>query len=138
VLDGQSMTCEVDASLNMRVAGALGREPAMCVSPDLPISRVYGELLQSVDLLPVVEDDATLVGVIGRRDIDGVSRLDGHHTVATVMRPARWLAVREDDPLERVAKLMSRHRVRHLPVVDALGRLVSIVDDTRLLRAFAR
>lgn len=135
-LCGDAMTCAVEGEC-ARVAGALGREPAMCIAPDLPIARVYGELLRSVDLLPVVEIDATLVGVVGHHEIDGFSRLDGHRTIATVMRSARWLAIREDEPLDKVARHMARHRVRHLPVVDVLGRLVSILDDTRLLRAFA-
>ena len=132
-----SMECMVDTPPGAPLAGQLGREPAMCVAPDLPISKVYGELLRRVDLLPVVESDATLVGVVGRREIDGVSRLHGDRPISSVMRPSRWIAVREDEPLGKVAARMARWRLRHLPVVDACGRLVSVVDDTRLLRAFA-
>jgi CBS domain-containing protein len=43
--------------------------------------------------------------------------------------------VREDADRSSVLKLMNEHHIRHLPVVDAQGRVLTIVSIRQLLRA---
>lgn len=43
-------------------------------------------------------------------------------------------AVLAEDPLGTVCDLMIRHHVRHVPVVDAYGKLVGLVSHRDLLR----
>jgi CBS domain-containing protein len=45
------------------------------------------------------------------------------------------IAALHDAPLETAAALLVQHRYRHLPTVDAEGRLVGLADDARV---FAR
>ena len=47
------------------------------------------------------------------------------------------IVVRVDDPLSAAARLMNRHDVSGLPVVDAAGVLVGVISETDLLRARA-
>jgi CBS domain-containing protein len=45
------------------------------------------------------------------------------------------IVVRADAPLSEAAKLLDRHRISGLPVVDGTGALVGVVSHTDLLRA---
>lgn len=47
------------------------------------------------------------------------------------------VVVRDDAPLDEAARLMERHRIHGLPVVDAAGSLVGVLSQTDLLRARA-
>lgn len=44
------------------------------------------------------------------------------------------VAVRSSDTLETVWDLMTHHHIRHVPVVDAEGRLIGLVSHRDLLR----
>jgi len=55
-------------------------------------------------------------------------------TVGERMAPEPVL-IRADAPLAEAARLMDRHQVSGLPVVDAGGRLVGVVSATDLARA---
>ena len=50
-------------------------------------------------------------------------------------RPA--VTTSPDELVSDVARLMSRHKLRRLPVVDAHGRLVGIVSRSDALSVFA-
>ena len=82
----------------------------------------------------VVSDDGThLVGILSERDIvrrvsdDGASALES--TVAMAMTADVHTCVK-DDSLDELARTMTEHRFRHLPVVEngQLAGLVSIGD----------
>src|SRR5688572_23948623 len=55
-------------------------------------------------------------------------------TVADLMS-AEVISVRSDAALDVVIDLMYRHRIRHVPVVDAGGSLVGLVSHTDVVRA---
>jgi len=100
------------------------------INPNAPISEA-ARLMREGDfgLLPVGEDDR-MIGTISDRDI--VLRAvaegkDGNAYVRDVMTPGvHW--VYEDDSVDKAAALMSEHKVRRLPVVNADKRLVGIVS----------
>lgn len=48
-----------------------------------------------------------------------------------IMKPPSW-TVREDDPLGRAERIMSRHRIRTLPVLDA-GKLAGVLSERDIL-----
>jgi CBS domain-containing protein len=47
------------------------------------------------------------------------------------------IVIRADAPLSEVARLLDRHHISGLPVVDGSGALVGVVSHTDLLRARA-
>jgi CBS domain-containing protein len=55
-------------------------------------------------------------------------------TVGDLMHPDP-IVVLADAPLAEAARLLDRHRIGGLPVVDATGMLVGVVSQTDLLRA---
>jgi CBS domain-containing protein len=57
--------------------------------------------------------------------------MDRH--VGEIMTKALWTAL-ENDPLEKVEELMSRHRLSSVPVVDPHGRIFGILSSSDLLR----
>jgi CBS-domain-containing membrane protein len=61
----------------------------------------------------------------------------GEHTAGDLMtRPV--VTTSPDELVSNVARLMSTHKLRRLPVVDARGRLVGIVSRSDVLSVFSR
>jgi len=95
--------------------------------------------------MPVV-NQGRLVGVVSQRDLlaAALSRaleFDPRHRrtflraveVAEVMTPSP-LTVTPQTPLREAARLVLRHKVGCLPVVDEAGALVGLLTETDLLR----
>lgn len=78
-------------------------------------------ILTSTDYLALVEDGVDPAATtVGDRMTDEV------------------VTVRYDETVRRAARLMDRHGIGHLPVVDADGRAVGIVSSTDLTSYLAR
>jgi len=104
------------------------------VRPDASIASAIRELTgKGIGALVVSEDGRSVLGLISERDIVqalarfGTLRLDLR--VSDVMM-RQVVTCRQDDPITKVMDLMTRHRVRHLPVVEdrQLRGIVSIGD----------
>ena len=80
--------------------------------------------------LPIVVGKEA-VGIITDRDITirGVAHgLDPKSTKVVDAMSTRLVACKEDDDIERAAKIMGSHKVRRLPVIDAEGNMSGIVS----------
>ena len=106
--------------------GAEGREH----QPSATLATVAQRLrLEGIGSLVVLED-GKLAGMISERDV--VHAFAGHRAEAAEIGVADVMArdlvtCRPDDSLTRVLGLMTRHRVRHLPVLEG-GRLVGLIS----------
>src|SRR6202035_744540 len=86
----------------------------------------------------VILDDKRLLGIFTERDV--VTRVALHMRnpettpVAEVMT-TKMVTVRENAERSTVLRLMSEHHIRHLPVVDAEGHVVTMLSMRHLLRA---
>ncbi len=84
--------------------------------------------LDNIAALVVLEDER-MVGVVAERDIVRALSRHGvevrHMQVASIMTEPVTCAPSDD--LKHVMGLMTRHRTRHLPVIDH-GKLVGIVS----------
>jgi CBS-domain-containing membrane protein len=95
--------------------------------------------------MPVL-DGEKLVGILSQRDLlaaslsraldfDPAQRRTFLRSVAVAEVMVRDpITVRPDTPLHEAARIMVRHKVGCLPVVDEAGSPVGIVTDTDLLR----
>lgn len=103
------------------------------IRPDATISTaVHRMVLERVGALVVSEDGSTIAGILSERDLVQGLAEDG----GAILAPDRHVrdlmtkgvrTCRPDDAVKGVMAEMTRHRFRHMPVVEA-GRLVGIVS----------
>jgi CBS domain-containing protein len=112
--------------------------PAVC-TPDTT-AQDAARLMQDNDCgsLPVVEsrDSMKLLGIVTDRDL-ALRILGRGQAPGTPVREAMTrnvAAVKVDDDLHEVERLMSGQQVRRIPVVDGQGRVVGIVAQADLAR----
>jgi CBS domain-containing protein len=111
------------------VLASKGRE-VKTVDPSAILASVAQRLrLDGIGAL-VVLDQGRVVGMVSERDV--VRAFAAHRAeaaeikVSEVMTP-NVISCRPDDSLTRILGLMTRHRVRHLPVLEG-GRLVGLIS----------
>lgn len=89
-----------------------------------------------IGAVPVLDDGGAVAGVFSERDViyclerEGIAALE--HAVSAVMT-APALTVAPGESVIAALALMTRRRIRHLPVVDD-GRLVGIVSIGDLVK----
>ncbi len=83
--------------------------------------------------VPVVDekDKTKVVGMVTEADLLVVP--PGARTVADVMKK-RVVSVSPDTPIEEIANILAKKKIKRVPVVDA-GKLVGIVSRIDVLRA---
>ena len=115
----------------------MSAEPVTCKADDS--LKMAAGLMWDYDcgVLPVVDDEYRLVGIITDRDICMATYSQGAPPHEVVVERAMAATVAscyaEDTPL-RVEELMRAHQVRRLPVVDPDGRVVGLVSINDLVR----
>jgi len=134
---------------------------AITVEPDASVARAVRLMLQNkISGLPVVDGEGQHVGMVTEGDflrrgelgtqwqrprwlefLLGPGRLAAEYVrssgqkVGEVMTIEPW-TVTPETPLDEVVRLMERHRIKRLPVVQD-GKLVGIVSRANLLHALA-
>jgi CBS domain-containing protein len=131
------------------------------VSPDDNIADAIKLLIEhDISALPVVDEDDHVIGVISeadliRRDEIGTDKhrpwwleaLTPASTLANEFAKSHGRRVRElmssviisaseDTPLEQIATLLEKHRIKRIPVLRD-GKLVGIVSRSNLIQALA-
>ncbi|WBO62173.1 CBS domain-containing protein [Streptomyces camelliae] len=133
--------------------------PAVSVRGDTPFLEVAHTLSREhLSAVPVVDAEDHVIGVVSESDLlakaavmssahrpGPLARLREHRlyeksrgeTAATLMTyPA--ISVHPGDPVSDAAWTAARSRLKRLPVVDHLGRLVGVVSRLDLLRSLVR
>lgn len=116
----------------MKVETVLARKghEVATVNPSATLATVAQRLrLQGIGALVVVEGDR-VVGLVAERDI--VRAFAEHRGEAAEIKVDEVMTrdvitCRREDSLTRILGLMTRHRVRHLPVLEG-GRLVGLIS----------
>lgn len=92
-------------------------------------------------IIPLVDDDGRLAGVVTDRDICMAAYTQGRALgaipVATAMA-RQVIAAHKDDPVEVAEALMGDNQIRRLPVLDDDGRPVGLLSMNDLARLAAR
>jgi len=109
------------------------------IAPDAPVSRALSLLVEHEIGAVVVTAEGELRGILSERDLlravaKGVEQL-GSTRVGDLMTEA-VITVTADAPIRDVMDVMTRRRVRHLPIMDGeeLCGIVSIGDVVNALR----
>ena len=143
----------------MNAAEIMTKE-VVTVRPDTSVGEIAGLLLDhKISALPVVDDDRHIVGIVSEGDLLGQPpsgsprawwlRLFNESAVCLEeIATARYLTARDvmtkpvvtvvdETPIDVLATLMRRRRVKRVPVLQD-GKLVGIVSRTDLLEALMR
>ena len=120
------------------------------VPPETPVLDARQEMLKrKVRHLPVIGPGRELLGIITDRDIrlslpsqaTSLSVWELNHLLAKLtveeVMTRTVITVGPDRPAREAAQLMMDHQIGALPVEEG-GRLVGIVTETDMLRAFIR
>ena len=120
---------------NSTISEILGQKGAAvwCISPDAMVFEAIEMMaVKNVGALLVTENNK-LVGIISERDYTRKVVLKGKHSRTTAVREVLSSQVVKVTPAHTVQeclRLMTDHRVRHLPVLDGnrIAGIVSIGD----------
>ena len=112
-------------------------------APDQTIASVTRILVQKrIGAVPVTDAGGRLIGIISERDI--VRGMADHGTAVLTFPVARLMTgevrtCKLDDAIVELMEIMTKHRIRHLPVIEneMLRGIISIGDvvKQRLLEA---
>ena len=103
---------------------------------------------RGVTAMPVIDKEHHVIGVVSESDLlikeeqerrpRRRSRVKARARTAEELMTSPAITVDPETGVVRAARLLDRHRVKRLPVVDPAGRLVGIVSRRDLLRVFTR
>ncbi|MFI2435871.1 CBS domain-containing protein [Streptomyces sp. NPDC018693] len=95
--------------------------------------------------LPVVDHDDKVLGVVSGTDLvraqaarGGGEGEEGRPVTAEQLMSTPAITVHPEQPVPDAARVMERHNVERLPVVDEEDRLIGIATRRDLLRVFLR
>jgi CBS domain-containing protein len=122
--------------MGQKVRDAMTSNPKT-VGADAPI-REAAQVMKDVDagVVPVVEGER-LVGTITDRDLAirvVAEGKDVQSTTVSQIATRELVTVDPDQDLDEALRLMAKHQVRRLPVVDEDGRPVGILSQADVAR----
>jgi CBS domain-containing protein len=120
-------------------ASELMSEDVQCVTPETSLQDAAGMMAgEHVGLLPVVDKQQKVIGVITDRDIVCRTIAQGRNPlelrVSDAMSEGGLWCVSPDTELEKVCSVMEQHQVRRVPVVDAKGKCCGIIAQADIAR----
>jgi CBS domain-containing protein len=100
------------------------------ISPDATVFDAIEMMSEkNVGALPVIEQ-GKILGIVSERDYTRKVALKGKASKQTMVREIMFtpiIAVTPDHTVEECLRIMTEHRVRHLPVLDG-GTIIGIVS----------
>jgi acetoin utilization protein AcuB len=123
--------------------------PAMTVTPDTPFQEALRLMReQKFRRLPVVNAEQKLLGIVSERDLlhaapspaTSLSVWEMNYLLSKLkveqLMAARVVTVTPGTPLEEAARLMVEHKIGGMPVIDAQQRVVGVITETDIFKAF--
>lgn len=107
------------------------------VGPKWSLKRVLELAAQNkITGVPVVDDDKKLIGILTSRDLRFETNFD--QKVEDVMTPFdRLISAPEGIKLDEAKKLLHKHRIEKLPVIDKAGHIKGLITIKDILRTMA-
>jgi CBS domain-containing protein len=112
--------------------------PVVSVSKDATVMDAIRAMAEEKRSAVVILEAGKLLGVFTERDAAlrvVMERVDPDKTPIASVMTRNVVTVRENADRSTVLQLMDQHHIRHLPVVDAEGRVKTVLSMRQLLRA---
>ncbi len=117
-------------------------EELVCAAKDETLARMASMISHhNIGALPIVDDHGNLCGMISERDIVRALALDGHAALslkASELMTRDVVTCKPKATYEQARKLMLKHRIRHLPVVDEKGDLIGMLSQRDLVTLYGQ
>jgi CBS domain-containing protein len=102
------------------------------VAPELTIRKLAMTLVKNqISGAPVTGKNGKIVGIVSEADIVAKKGKD----VKAIMSK-KVISVVEDTPVEEIAQLMTKHKIKRLPVMNG-GKVVGIISRADIVNAIA-
>ena len=96
------------------------------IGPDATVGEADATMGEyHISGVPVVDADNTLIGIITNRDMRFIT--DMSLIVKDVMTPAPLVTARKGTTLEEAAKVLQKHKIEKLPIVDDDDKLIGLI-----------
>ena len=103
------------------------------VNPTMTVKNLAMTLIKNqISGAPVADKGGKIVGIVSEADIVGKKGKDVKSIMST-----KVISVAEDTPVEEIARLMTTHRIRRLPVMRG-AEVVGVVSRADIVSAIAR
>ncbi len=126
--------------VDVPVISVISRDPIV-MSPEATVAEAVKRMSEeNVGSVVIVDEDMRPVGIFTERDllIKVCARgLDPAEVKLGEVMTKNPLVVREDESAKKALEIMLHFGFRHLPVVDAYGRLVGVVSIRDVTRPLA-
>ena len=124
-------------AVNIRVKDVMAKEPIM-VESERTVKETAIEMDRSGHGCLLVTSRGKIVGIITERDLVRKALTRGGSMARTKIKnimSSPLIVVAPDTSVEEAAKLMAKHKVRRLPVVEkgGLAGLITVTDIARYL-----
>jgi len=123
--------------------------PAVTITPETPFQEAL-KLMRDKKFrrLPVVDSVGKIVGIVSERDMLHASPSPATSLSVWEVNYLLWklkisdimthnvLTLNQDTPIEDAASLMVTYKIGGVPVVDDSGKVVGVITETDIFRAF--
>ena len=113
-------------------------KPVVSVSKDATVMDAVRAMADGRVSAAAVMDGERLLGIFTERDVAlrvVLARLDPQTTPVAEVMTRKVVTIRENTDRSTVLLMMNENHIRHLPVVDAEGRVKTMLSMRHLLRA---
>ncbi|MFK0237816.1 CBS domain-containing protein [Streptomyces vinaceus] len=100
------------------------------------IARLLREF--AITAVPVVDDSGRPLGVVSEADLLHRRPADGASATAGQLMTSPAITARPEWSVVRAARVMHRHQVKRLPVIDADGTVTGVLSRSDLIQLFLR
>ena len=131
----------LDLLRGMRVSELMGPALPVCFRKQTPSGEVLLQVGENPDqeVFPVLDDDERVAGLISANLLRVVSleHADTHWTLAAdLMQPVVFVLATDD--LRTATERMISSALRELPVLDAAGRVLGLLDESEIAEVYLK
>jgi len=124
----------------MQVSSLLSGKQVQTITPDATIKELSQSLTElKIGALVVSSDGKNILGIVSERDI--VQALPSHlHEIDKInvrdIMTVHVMTCKKDSTIAQLMALMTEKRIRHVPVVDDFGALISIISIGDVVKSY--